>query len=132
LGWGGAVASDQKHEKMHPFDEDGTMRFLPRWSGRECVEIPAMKRCCQMSILPKFEHILLLLGLLGLAVGLATESASAISVDVAKRCEALTAKAYPPRQVGNPAAGSAKGNGRSELEYFRKCVANADNGRGAQ
>jgi hypothetical protein len=70
--------------------------------------------------------------LLGLTVGLATDSASAVSVELAKKCEALTAKAYPPRQIGNPAAGSAKGSGRSEQEYFTRCVANGDNGRNAQ
>jgi hypothetical protein len=72
------------------------------------------------------------LGSLGLIAGFATEAASAVSVEVAKKCEALTAKAYPPREVGNPAAGSAKGSGRSEQEFFRRCVANAGNGRGAQ
>jgi hypothetical protein len=50
--------------------------------------------------------------------------ASAVTVEVAKKCEALTAKAYPPRVVGNPAAGSAKGTGKSAQLYFRKCVAN--------
>jgi hypothetical protein len=28
---------------------------------------------------------------------------------------------------GNPAAGSAKGTGQSERDYFRKCVANGGN-----
>jgi len=50
--------------------------------------------------------------------------ASAVTVEVARKCEALTAKAYPPRVVGNPAAGSAKGTGKSERNYFNKCVAN--------
>jgi hypothetical protein len=36
----------------------------------------------------------------------------------------LTAKAYPPRVIGNPAAGSAKGRGRIQQQYFNKCVAN--------
>jgi hypothetical protein len=70
--------------------------------------------------------------LLGLTAGLATDSASAVSVELAKKCEALTAKAYPPLQIGNPAAGSAKGSGRSEQEFFRRCVANDGNGRSAQ
>jgi hypothetical protein len=38
-------------------------------------------------------------------------NASAVTAEVAKKCNALTAKAYPPRVVGNPAAGSAKGTG---------------------
>lgn len=59
-----------------------------------------------------------------IAVGLMTNSASAVSVEIAKKCNALTAKAFPPREVGNPAAGSAKGTGRAERAYYRKCVAN--------
>jgi hypothetical protein len=54
-------------------------------------------------------------------------SASAVTVEVAKKCNALTAKAYPPRVVGNPAAGSAKGTTQSERDYFTKCVANGGN-----
>jgi hypothetical protein len=53
--------------------------------------------------------------------------ASAISVDVAKKCNALLAKAFPPRQPGNPAAGSAKGSGLDQRNYFNKCVANNGN-----
>ena len=71
------------------------------------------------------------LKLLGVILGLAfitvvpmTNSAEAISVKVAKECEALTAKAFPPRVIGNPAAGSAKGTGADERAYYKKCVAN--------
>jgi hypothetical protein len=53
--------------------------------------------------------------------------AGAISVDVAKKCNLLLAKAFPPRQPGNPAAGSAKGNGQASRDYFNKCVANGGN-----
>ena len=53
-----------------------------------------------------------------------TDNASAISVEVAKKCNALTAKAFPPRVIGNPAAGSAKGTGRDQRDYYKKCVAN--------
>jgi hypothetical protein len=48
----------------------------------------------------------------------------AISLDVAKKCNALLAKQFPPREPGNPAAGSAKGNGQAERDYFKKCVDN--------
>ncbi len=65
-----------------------------------------------------------LFGLVCVAVALMTHSASAESVEVAKKCNALTAKAFPPREIGNPAAGSAKGTGRAERAYYRKCVAN--------
>jgi hypothetical protein len=50
--------------------------------------------------------------------------AEAISVEVAKKCNLLLAKQFPPREPGNPAAGSAKGNGQAERDYFKKCVDN--------
>ena len=62
--------------------------------------------------------------LICIAVASLPDSASAISVELAKKCDALTAKAFPPREIGNPAAGSAKGSGRAERAYYRKCVAN--------
>lgn len=51
-------------------------------------------------------------------------SASAASVEIARKCAALTAKAFPPRVVGNPAAGSAKGTGSEKRDFYKKCVAN--------
>jgi hypothetical protein len=63
-------------------------------------------------------------GLVCIAVGLMCGGASAISVEVAKKCNALTAQAFPPRVPGNPAAGSAKGSGKEMQDYFRKCVEN--------
>jgi len=65
-----------------------------------------------------------LVALTCIAGGSMTNSVSAVTAEVAKKCEALTAKAYPPRVVGNPGAGSAKGTGQSERDYFNKCVAN--------
>jgi hypothetical protein len=65
-----------------------------------------------------------LVGLVCIAVLPMTDSASAVTAEIAKTCNALTAKAFPPREVGNPAAGSAKGTGREERAYYRKCVAN--------
>src|SRR5882757_2871669 len=53
-----------------------------------------------------------------------TNLARAVTVEVAKKCEALTAKAFPPRVIGNPAAGSAKGMGQVQQAYFTKCLAN--------
>ena len=52
--------------------------------------------------------------------------ASAVTVEVARKCKALTDTAYPPREPGNPAAGSEKGSGRAAQDYFNKCVANGD------
>ncbi|KJC49523.1 hypothetical protein UP09_07055 [Bradyrhizobium sp. LTSP885] len=51
-------------------------------------------------------------------------TASALTAEVARACEAAVAKAFPPRQVGNPAAGSAKGSAKDQREYFNKCVTN--------
>ena len=68
-----------------------------------------------------------LVALLCIAVGPTTDRASAITVEAAKKCNALTAKAFPPREVGNPAAGSTKGTGNDERNYYRKCVANGGN-----
>ena len=65
-------------------------------------------------------------GLLAAATLLPT-GASAISVEVAKKCNVLVAKEFPPRQAGNPAAGSAKGSGQAQRDYFNKCVANGGN-----
>jgi hypothetical protein len=68
-----------------------------------------------------------LLALACIAVGCMTGSASAVTAQLAKKCQALTAKAFPPRVPGNPAAGSAKGTGQSQRDYFNKCVANGGN-----
>lgn len=56
-----------------------------------------------------------------------TGSAFALTAEVAKKCQALTTQAYPPRVPGNPAAGSSRGTGREQQEYFKKCVANKGN-----
>ena len=52
---------------------------------------------------------------------------SAATIEVPRKCNALVAKNFPPRQPGNPAAGSAKGNGQAERDYFKKCVDNGGN-----
>lgn len=61
------------------------------------------------------------------AVGLTSTEASAVSVEVAKKCNALLAKAFPPREPGNPAAGSLKGSAQEQREYFNKCLTNGGN-----
>jgi hypothetical protein len=78
-----------------------------------------------------------LVGLACVAVAPMMDSASAESLEVAKKCNALAAKAFPPREIGNPAAGSAKGTGRAEQDYYKKCIANSgkmdnDAGKGAK
>jgi hypothetical protein len=61
------------------------------------------------------------------AIGTMTTGALAVGVEVAKKCNLLTAKAFPPRVIGNPAAGSEKGTPESRQNYFNKCLANGGN-----
>ena len=58
----------------------------------------------------------------GIAVASMTGSASAISVEIAKKCDALAAKEFPPRVPGSPAAGSTKGDGKAQRAFYNKCV----------
>jgi|SRR5580704_16197661 hypothetical protein len=59
------------------------------------------------------------------ATGPARQSTSApTSVELARTCDALTAKAFPPLEPGNPAAGTTKGSGLEAQSYFRKCITN--------
>ena len=74
-----------------------------------------MSKCCEA----------ILLGILLSSVPVA--SASAITVEVAKKCNALVAKQFPPRMAGNPAAGSAKGSPQDQRALFQKCVDNNGN-----
>lgn len=59
-----------------------------------------------------------------IAVGPMTSRVSAITIEVAKKCQMETEKAFPPRQLGNPAAGSAKGSAKDTRAFYSKCVAN--------
>jgi hypothetical protein len=70
----------------------------------------------------KFRSILVALACFAVA-----PSASAVTLEVAKKCEAMTARAFPPRIVGNPAAGSANGKAQAERDFFNKCVTNGGN-----
>jgi hypothetical protein len=56
-----------------------------------------------------------------------TSSASAVTVEVARKCSGLANAAYPPAVAGNPAAGRANGTAQDLREYFNKCVANGGN-----
>lgn len=67
-------------------------------------------------------NIIVAILVIGLNV-LLMQTAMAIDVAVAKKCNVLLAKAFPPKEPGNPAAGSAKGSGRDAQAYFAKCVA---------
>ena len=65
--------------------------------------------------------------LIWIGLGAMTVGASAETVEVARKCDALTAKAYPPRVIRKHAAGSAYGTVIAEHNYYQKCVANARN-----
>jgi hypothetical protein len=68
-----------------------------------------------------------LVAAIGVAYLPAVRSASAITVEVAKKCDVLTEKAYPLRVPGNPAAGHLRGSAKEIQDYFNKCVANDGN-----
>lgn len=53
--------------------------------------------------------------------------AKPISAEVVRKCKILGAKEFPPRQIGNPAAGSAAGTGQDQSEFFMRCVADGGN-----
>src|SRR5690348_9782631 len=61
------------------------------------------------------------------AIVMLPTGASAITAEVAKKCNVLLEKAFPPRQPGNPAAGSSKGTAQDQRSYFKKCVDNGGN-----
>jgi len=65
-----------------------------------------------------------LVGLVCIVTASAANGAPAVSVEVAKKCAALTAKTFPPRVIGNPAAGSARGAGPERRDFYKKCLAN--------
>ena len=75
----------------------------------------------------KQKYGIALVTLIWLTLPLMTHSAFAVTVEVAKKCQTLSAKAFPPRVPGNPAAGVANGTGRDASAYFRKCVENGGN-----
>jgi hypothetical protein len=57
----------------------------------------------------------------------ATQSATAITAELARKCGALTDKAYPLRVPGNPAAGREHGTAKEIRDYLNKCIANRGN-----
>ena len=59
-----------------------------------------------------------------IASGCQTSRAGAVTAKVAKACSLLLEKAFPPREPGNPAAGSAAGSAEDQRRFFAKCVAN--------
>jgi hypothetical protein len=79
------------------------------------------------AMLTKLRYGTALLALACLAHLPMTQSAMAITVELARKCGALTDKAYPLRVPGNPAAGREHGTAKEVRDYFNKCVANRGN-----
>jgi hypothetical protein len=52
-----------------------------------------------------------------------TRSATAITVELAKKCKEMTDKAFPLRVPGKPAAGREHGTPKELHDYFNKCAA---------
>lgn len=75
-----------------------------------------------MTFIPRRE--IAVLGLAYLVLAATGIPAFAVTAEVARKCSALMAKQFPPRESGNPAAGSTKGSGRDQQAFFNKCVAN--------
>jgi hypothetical protein len=71
---------------------------------------------------PEWKFKGILFALLMLAAALLPNGATAITAEVAKKCNVLLEKQFPPRQAGNPAAGSSKGSAQDQRAYFQKCV----------
>ena len=74
----------------------------------------------------------IVVALVGVFDVLESPSALAITAEVAKKCGTLSEKAYPPRVVGNPAAGRQNGSFLDFRNYFNKCVANGGNPPGQE
>jgi len=75
----------------------------------------------------KLRSPFMVLAVTWVALGATTSSGSAVTAELARKCSALMAKQFPPREPGNPAAGSAKGSGPTQRDYFSKCIANNGN-----
>jgi hypothetical protein len=56
-------------------------------------------------------------GLAFLACVATSEPASAVTVELAKKCRAMMVEAHPPKP-----AGSIEGNAQEERSYFRTCL----------
>jgi hypothetical protein len=78
-------------------------------------------------VAPRFKCSFALIALICIADLAMTTSASAITLEVAKKCSALANTAYPPVVVGNPAAGRQHGTAEDLRSYFDKCVKNGGN-----
>jgi hypothetical protein len=62
-----------------------------------------------------------LLWLVCIACSPLMNSASAVTAEVAKKCNALLDQAFPPLAIGNPAAGR-KGTAKAREDFHRQCI----------
>ena len=69
-----------------------------------CIRLYALAIKVEHTVLTNLKIRGVLVVLACIAIGCMTGSASAVTAQLAKECEALTAKAFPPRVPGNPAA----------------------------
>jgi hypothetical protein len=83
---------------------------------------PAHNRFARFAMVTDLKSGGMLAALVCIGIGAMTCGASAVTAKVAKTCDALTAKAYPSREPGNPASGGA--NTTVLLDYYHNCVAN--------
>lgn len=74
-------------------------------------------------IFPKLTFKCALLWLVCIALLPLMDSASAVTLEVAKKCNALVDQAFPPLVIGNPAAGR-KGTAKARQDFHRECIAN--------
>jgi hypothetical protein len=110
-----------------PFFGEGFSSLADSFCVPESIQIRALAIKAEPTMFTTLKNASVLVALVCVAVGCMTGSASAVTAQLAKKCQALTTKAFPPRVPGNPAAGSAKGTGQSQRAYFNRCVANGGN-----
>jgi hypothetical protein len=108
-------------EKIEP--ESGHKLAL----GRNVQGLMADSNAKEIAMFAKLKLASVFAGLICIAVASATNNASAVTAEVAKKCSVLAANEFPPRVIGNPAAGRARGTPQDQRDYFNSCVANGGN-----
>jgi hypothetical protein len=78
---------------------------------------------CKEPDKPRIRPRLVAISLVCLLLASPAAPAFAVTAELAKKCSALLAKNFPPREPTNPAAGSAKGSGADQRAFFEKCIA---------
>jgi hypothetical protein len=98
---------------------------IETWTGWRTSRIVLLEQPCgSLTVRAKPRFVPAFAALFCIVLASTTCGAGTVTAETAKKCSTLTAKAFPPRVIGNPAAGSAKGNGTAEQAYFKRCLAN--------